>query len=361
VRFWQLIADFLTWLAANWLLVLPLVLGFGAIWLLMPQPRRRDVRLAAALGIAGLLVAGLALVDTNGRLADVLFCIFAGIAVVAGVLMITQRNPVYAALWFALVILSTCGLFLLQSAPFLAAATIIVYAGAIIVTFLFVIMLAQQSGLADYDRRSREPLLASLAGLVLLTSLLFVLQKTFADPNLTGPNLATAARQLDQAIELVDNDADKTEVEQALYVDGQTPVGDVLRQELRRQAAGDARQAQLDLLIEKVGDAQRQDQRPELRTALQNLHALATELLAARKTGTLPVPPRTAARVSTLSTPDPKGDYVGALGASLFADYLWAVELAGTLLLVATIGAIAIAHRNSGVSPRAGGELTTRK
>ncbi len=39
------------------------------------------------------------------------------------------------------------------------------------------------------------------------------------------------------------------------------------------------------------------------------------------------------------------GDHVQGLGRSLFADYLWAVELAGTLLLVAMVGAIAIAYR----------------
>ena len=70
--------------------------------------------------------------------------------------MITSRDPVYAALWFALATLGVCGLFLLQSAPFLAAATIIVYAGAIIVTFLFVIMLAQQQGRSVYDHRARD-------------------------------------------------------------------------------------------------------------------------------------------------------------------------------------------------------------
>ena len=42
---------------------------------------------------------------------------------------------------FALVVLATCGLFLLLAAPFLMAATVIVYAGAIVVLFLFVIML----------------------------------------------------------------------------------------------------------------------------------------------------------------------------------------------------------------------------
>ena len=67
---------------------------------------------------------------------------------------------------------SVCGLFLLQSAPFLAAATVIVYAGAIVVTFVFVIMLAQQSGATVYDQRSRQPLLATVVAFLLLGALL---------------------------------------------------------------------------------------------------------------------------------------------------------------------------------------------
>jgi len=47
-------------------------------------------------------------------------------------------------------------------------ATIVVYAGAILVTFLFVLMLAQSSGRAYYDRVSWEPLLASATGAVLV-------------------------------------------------------------------------------------------------------------------------------------------------------------------------------------------------
>ena len=82
--------------------------------------------------------------------------------------MITNRNPVYSALWFALVTLSVCGLFLVAVAPFLAAATVIVYAGAIVVTFVFVIMLAQQSGATVYDQRSRQPFLATVSAFLLL-------------------------------------------------------------------------------------------------------------------------------------------------------------------------------------------------
>ena len=84
-----------------------------------------------------------------------------------------------ASLSFTLVILSVCGLFLLLAAPFLMAATIIIYAGAIVVTFLFILMLAQQTGPSDADARSREPLLASLTGFVLLGALLYVLQLGF--------------------------------------------------------------------------------------------------------------------------------------------------------------------------------------
>src|SRR5262249_30564145 len=106
-----------------------------------------------------------------------------GLAILFGGLLITQRNPVHAALSFAVVVLSTCGLFLLQAAPFLMAATIIVYAGAIVVTFLFVIMLAQQSGISDADHRAREPFLSTLGSFVLLGALLYLLNQTYDTRN----------------------------------------------------------------------------------------------------------------------------------------------------------------------------------
>src|SRR3972149_8329697 len=93
-----------------------------------------------------------------------------------GGLMTPRRRPVDAALWFALVTFSTCGLFLLQSAPFLAAATIIVYAGAILVTFLFVMMLAQQAGATIYDQRARQPLAATIVAFILLGALLVTIR-----------------------------------------------------------------------------------------------------------------------------------------------------------------------------------------
>jgi len=99
------------------------------------------------------------------------FHTLAFVSLASAVMMITSRNPVYSALWFAMVLLANSGLFLLQKAEFLSAATVIVYAGAIVVTFLFVIMLAQPSGAARYDHHSREPLLVTLTGLLLASVL----------------------------------------------------------------------------------------------------------------------------------------------------------------------------------------------
>lgn len=104
---------------------------------------------------------------------NICFWMLAVITLVSAVLMITSRNPVYSALWFSLVLLSNSGMFFLVNADFLGAATIIIYAGAIIVTFLFVIMLAQPRGTAAYDRISREPFLTTcITGLVLSVALL---------------------------------------------------------------------------------------------------------------------------------------------------------------------------------------------
>jgi NADH-quinone oxidoreductase subunit J len=70
-----------------------------------------------------------------------LFWLLAVIALVASGSMIIQRNPVHSALFLILTLLSLAGLFLLLSAQFLAVIQVIVYAGAIMVLFLFVIML----------------------------------------------------------------------------------------------------------------------------------------------------------------------------------------------------------------------------
>ena len=72
---------------------------------------------------------------------DIAFYAFAFLTLLCGVLVIANRNPVTSAMFLVLTIVSMAGLFVLLRAFFLAAVQILVYAGAVMVLFLFVIML----------------------------------------------------------------------------------------------------------------------------------------------------------------------------------------------------------------------------
>jgi NADH-quinone oxidoreductase subunit J len=73
-----------------------------------------------------------------------LFYLFGAIAVVASLLVIAQRNPMYSVLLLILSFGALSGLYVLLEAPFVAVIQIIVYAGAIMVLFLFVVMLLNE-------------------------------------------------------------------------------------------------------------------------------------------------------------------------------------------------------------------------
>jgi len=71
----------------------------------------------------------------------VLFYIFAAVAVVSAILVITQRNVVHSAVFLAATLLAVAGIFLTLHAEFLAGVQVIVYVGGILVLFVFVVML----------------------------------------------------------------------------------------------------------------------------------------------------------------------------------------------------------------------------
>ena len=135
-------------------------------------------------------------------------------------------------------------------AQFLGVATIVVYAGAILVMFLFVLMLAQPSGMAPYDRVTNEPMLAASAGAVLL-----------------------------------------------------------------------------GLLSMSIGRL----------SAIDPPSCCRTPSRAQAIAGDTPTPPAPATPAD--------GDEVARLGAELFGRHLFSVEVAGILLLVALVGAIAVVSR----------------
>ena len=83
-----------------------------------------------------------------------MFWLFAGITVLASLLVIGQRNPMYSVLLLIVSFGGLSGLYIMLDAPFVAAIQIIIYAGAIMVLFLFVVMLlnAPQEDAAEWDR-----------------------------------------------------------------------------------------------------------------------------------------------------------------------------------------------------------------
>ena len=86
-----------------------------------------------------MLAASTLAASTTGE--SVGFWILAPIAALAAIAMVLAKNAVHAALFLAAVMLSLAGLYALQDAPFLAAVQVIVYTGAILMLFLFVLML----------------------------------------------------------------------------------------------------------------------------------------------------------------------------------------------------------------------------
>ena len=153
-------------------------------------------------GVAfGMVMLGLGLKNPEA-VPNYYFYIFSAIALAASLRVITHQRPVYSALYFVLTILASSGLYLILSAEFMAFALIIVYAGAILITYLFVIMLAteapseeQSDILTEYDRVSREPLAATFAGFILLAGLttLFAVGLPNVKP---GDKLEAGDRQL---------------------------------------------------------------------------------------------------------------------------------------------------------------------
>jgi len=74
-------------------------------------------------------------------MADILFYVFSAVALGSAILMVTRKNPVASLLYMVATLAAVAGIYVLFEAHFLAAIQIIVYAGAIMVLFLFVIML----------------------------------------------------------------------------------------------------------------------------------------------------------------------------------------------------------------------------
>jgi len=191
-------------------IILYAALALGSLGVLVAMPRKGvnpqliGVVVAAAGFGAVIGVLAWAAVDA-GETISPFFYIFAGIALLASLRVVTHQKPVYSALYFILTILSSSALYLLVGAEFMAFALIIIYAGAILITYLFVIMLATQAPteqevgvLSPYDAYAREPVAAVASGFVLLAVLTGMMASGV--PNLTRTGDAGGGVREDPAL-----------------------------------------------------------------------------------------------------------------------------------------------------------------
>jgi len=133
-----------------------------------------------------------------------LFFLFAAVAVVSAVVMVTHKNPVYSALFLIVTMFAISGFYVLLNAPFIAAVHVIVYAGAIMVLFLFVVMLLDLGS----EGSTRRPIsvfavLGVLAAVVLVGQLGYFLFSGFhelAAPSTSGEPVVGSTKAVGQVL-----------------------------------------------------------------------------------------------------------------------------------------------------------------
>jgi NADH-quinone oxidoreductase subunit J len=117
------------------------------------------------------------------------FYLFAFITILAGLRVVTARNPVHSVLWLILAFLSSAGLFVLMGAEFVAMLLVIVYVGAVAVLFLFVVMML------DVDFAELKAGMAKYLPVALLIGVVLLMQLGLALGDWQASEGALAARQ----------------------------------------------------------------------------------------------------------------------------------------------------------------------
>lgn len=108
---------------------------------------------------------------------DVFFYIFSTLTLAAAILVIASRNPVTSAMFLIVTFLGMAALFVLLEAYFLAVIQVLVYAGAVVVLFLFIVMLLDVQAAARLRPRWLTAVASGLAGLLLVFGLATLLRR----------------------------------------------------------------------------------------------------------------------------------------------------------------------------------------
>lgn len=143
----------------------------------------------------------------------IVFVVSAAIILTGAIGVIAARNPVHSALMLVMTLFGVAVQFVAQEAHFLAAVQVIVYAGAIVILFLFVIMLlgVDKAEELDVGRLTAQRPMAFLAGAGVLASVLVSL--------LAGDESITGAREVGRAIIGGEDEADFRQIGRLLFTD----------------------------------------------------------------------------------------------------------------------------------------------
>jgi NADH-quinone oxidoreductase subunit J len=121
----------------------------------------------------------------------IVFLVLSLVAIAAALGMVFSRNAVYSALFLVLNFVTVAVFYLLLGAPFIAMSQITVYAGAIMVLFLFVIMLLGAESLAPSKQLPwQKPLAYALAAILLVESIYLVVSRARYDALVTAPDIS---------------------------------------------------------------------------------------------------------------------------------------------------------------------------
>lgn len=299
----------------DWILAACALMASLVCWLPNGRtPSKLRSVVAVLCGIAGLVLLwrGIDTLPTFTEQAS--FWVLASLTISCSVATISARNPVYSAIWFAISLLGTASLFFLQNAQFLGIATVAVYAGAIVVTFLFVLMLSQPAGHAFYDRLSwgMVPRWSVAATTSVLVSVLGLLIARVDSTQFLARSEEIAA------------------VQKALAGEVRDPIVRSIRYQ------NDMKNGREAIVAVSVPPQ-------ELASLRQDRHELEQVALKSLQDRTS-VESVAAVRLSWDDLQSPQ--HMAQLGSRLFSRQWISIQAAGALLMAALVGAVAIASRD---------------
>lgn len=127
---------------------------------------------------------------------SVLFFLFAGFAIACAISMVYHRNPLYSAISLVGVFLSLSCIYVTLAAPFIAAVQVLIYAGAIMVLVVFVIMLLNLDEDKPLDRLRYLYAVGGGLGLILLVQTFFIFYAVVKAPNQVVNNAETVGKTM---------------------------------------------------------------------------------------------------------------------------------------------------------------------